>query len=39
VRWIAEERLNFAIERPSAICHITGLPTAAPTEVKAAAKK
>jgi HK97 family phage major capsid protein len=30
LRWIAEERLNLAVERPAAICHITGLPTAAP---------
>lgn len=29
VRWVGEERLNLAIERPAAICHITGLPTAA----------
>jgi hypothetical protein len=31
VRWLAEERLNVAVERPAAICWITGLPTAAPT--------
>jgi hypothetical protein len=31
VRWLAEERLNLAVERPAAICHITGLPTTAPT--------
>jgi hypothetical protein len=31
MRWIAEERLNLAVERPAVICHITGLPTAAPT--------
>lgn len=37
LRWIAEERLNLAVERPAAILHITGLPAAAPT--KAAAKK
>ena len=36
--WIAEERLNLAVERPAAICHITGLPTAAPTTAVAAAK-
>ncbi len=38
VRNVCEERLNLAVERPAAICHITGLPTAAPT-AKAAAKK
>jgi HK97 family phage major capsid protein len=27
VRWIAEERLNLAVERPAAVCWITGLPT------------
>jgi hypothetical protein len=26
-RWIAEERLALAVERPSAVCKITGLPT------------
>jgi hypothetical protein len=31
LRWIAEERLNLAVEGPAAIGHITGLPTAAPT--------
>jgi HK97 family phage major capsid protein len=31
LRHLAEERLNLAVERPAAICHITGLPTAAPT--------
>lgn len=30
VRWVAEERLNLAVEWPAAICHITGLPSAAP---------
>jgi HK97 family phage major capsid protein len=42
LRWIAEERLNLAVDRPAAICHITGLPTAAPTTTtmeKAATKK
>jgi hypothetical protein len=40
VRWVAEERLNLAVERPAAICHITGLPTAAPlAPAKTAAKK
>jgi hypothetical protein len=38
LRWIAEERLNLAVERPAAICHITGLPTAAPTTVTEAPK-
>ncbi|MDN4519604.1 phage major capsid protein [Mycolicibacterium austroafricanum] len=27
-RWIAEERLALAVERPAAVCKITGLPTA-----------
>jgi hypothetical protein len=31
VRWVAEERLNLAVERPAAICWITALPTTAPT--------
>jgi hypothetical protein len=31
VRTICEERLNLAVERPAAICHITGLPATAPT--------
>jgi len=35
VRWLAEERLNLAVERPAAICWIKGLPTAAPTETPA----
>jgi hypothetical protein len=41
LRWIAEERLNLAVERPAAICWITGLPTApvTGTTTKAAAKK
>jgi HK97 family phage major capsid protein len=39
LRWIAEERLNLAVERPAAICHITGLPTAAPTTATEAAPK
>jgi HK97 family phage major capsid protein len=30
VRWVAEERLNLAVERPSAICWIKGLPAVAP---------
>lgn len=28
VRWISEERLALAVERPSAVCKVTGLPTA-----------
>ena len=41
LRWITEERLNLAVERPAAICWITGLPTAPATgtTTKAAAKK
>jgi HK97 family phage major capsid protein len=39
LRWIAEERLNLAVERPAAICHITGLPTAAPLATKAKTSK
>jgi HK97 family phage major capsid protein len=35
LRTVCEERLNNAIERPTAICKITGLPTAAVTEAKA----
>jgi HK97 family phage major capsid protein len=27
VRWVAEERLALAVERPAAVCKITGLPT------------
>jgi hypothetical protein len=32
VRFLSEERLTQTIERPQAICHITGLPTTAPTK-------
>jgi HK97 family phage major capsid protein len=43
VRTVAEERLNFAIERPAAVCHLTGLPTVAVAatseETKTTAKK
>lgn len=41
IRAVCEERLNLAVERPAAICHITGLPTAAPTTTgtKTAAKR
>ena len=34
VRTVCEERLNFAIERPAAICHVSGLPATAPTQPK-----
>jgi HK97 family phage major capsid protein len=34
IRTVCEERLNFAVERPAAICHVTGLPSAAPTQAK-----
>jgi hypothetical protein len=34
VRFVYEERLTQTIERPQAICKITGLPTAAPTATK-----
>ncbi|HME78213.1 MAG TPA: hypothetical protein VKI00_21975 [Mycobacterium sp.] len=39
VRVLVEERLNLAVERPAAICHVTGLPTAAPTTAKTTAAK
>jgi HK97 family phage major capsid protein len=41
VRFVSEERLTQTIERPAAICKITGLPTAAPAagETKTTAKK
>jgi HK97 family phage major capsid protein len=39
LRWIAEERLNLAVERPAAICYITGLPSAAPTATKSKSSK
>ena len=29
IRTVCEERLNLAVERPAAICWITGLPTVA----------
>jgi HK97 family phage major capsid protein len=38
VRYVAEERLALAIERPEAICHLTDLPTTAVTETKSAKK-
>jgi len=39
VRLLSEERLTQTIERPQAICKITGLPTAAPTAIKSTARK
>jgi HK97 family phage major capsid protein len=38
LRYVGEERLNLAVERPAAICQITGLPTAAPLEAEIPAK-
>ena len=38
VRWVAEERLNVAVERPAAICHITGLPSTAPALAETTSK-
>jgi hypothetical protein len=40
IRSVCEERLNFAIERPQAICHVTGLPATAPNvATKSTARK
>ncbi len=39
IRTVCEERLNFAIEWPTAICHVTGLPSSAPSEAKATTAK
>jgi HK97 family phage major capsid protein len=41
VRLLSEERITQTIERPQAICKITGLPTAAPSvaETKSTARK
>jgi hypothetical protein len=41
VRTVVEERLNLAVERPAAICHITGLPATAPavTETTKSSRK
>jgi len=41
IRFVSEERLTQTIERPQAICKITGLPTAAPSlaETKSTAKR
>jgi hypothetical protein len=39
IRFVAEERLTQTIERPQAICKITGLPTAAPQVAKTSARK
>jgi hypothetical protein len=27
VRWVSEERLALAVERPAAVCKVTGLPS------------
>ena len=35
IRSVCEERVNFAVERPAAICHLTALPTVAPSEATA----
>jgi hypothetical protein len=34
LRTVCEERLNFAIELPAAICHVTGLPATAPVATR-----
>jgi hypothetical protein len=39
LRYVGEERLNLAVERPAAICSITGLPTAAPLTAESAPAK
>jgi HK97 family phage major capsid protein len=39
VRHLAEERLTQTIERPEAICKITGLPTAAPSVAETKSRK
>jgi hypothetical protein len=39
VRTVVEERLNFAVERPAAICHVSGLPITAPTDTSAKTAK
>jgi len=38
VRFVSETRIIQTIERPQAICKITGLPTAAPTATKSTVK-
>lgn len=38
VRYVAEERIALAVERPSAVCKLTSLPTSLATG-KTAAKK
>jgi len=38
VVFVSEERLTQTIERPQAVCQITGLPTAAPTATKSTVK-
>jgi hypothetical protein len=39
IRTVVEERLNLAVERPTAIIHVTGLPATAPTTAKTTAAK
>jgi hypothetical protein len=39
VRTVVEERLNLAVERPTAIIHVTGLPATAPATAKTTAAK
>jgi HK97 family phage major capsid protein len=39
VRTVVEERLNLAVERPTAIIHVTGLPATAPTTTKTTTAK
>jgi hypothetical protein len=39
IRAVCEERLNLAVERPAAICHVTALPSAAPTATATKARK
>ena len=38
VRYVCEERCVLTVERPSAVLHITTLPTVAPLETKTAKK-
>ena len=39
LRYVGEERLNLAVERPAAICSITGQPTAASLTAESAPAK